>query len=276
MTFHPRMSDPSDTCGGVKTTYTLIEVARLLGVEPAQAADLAALVHGQPRDLFGFSDLVLLRAAKGLSAQQLPKPKIVEALKKLQGRLPSGVGATAVGLSRQGEELVVAVGGQQWNARDGQGVFGFGRPPAPSWIQPSANLDAEGLFQQAVALEEQSPAEAVDRYTEALAHNPRHADAHVNLGRLLHTRGRLREAEAHYVASLVVRPDDATATFNLAVVLEDLGRVDEAIARYTEALRLDPGCVDAYFNLSRLYEKKGEKVAALRHLKDYRRLVTPT
>ena len=90
---------------------------------------------------------------------------------------------------------------------------------------------------------------------------------------MLHTRGRLREAEAHYVASLVIRPDDCTATFNLAVVLEDLGRVDEAISRYTEALRLDAACVDAYFNLSRLYEMKGEKVAALRHLKDYRRLV---
>ena len=257
----------------MKTTYSLAEVARLLGVEPAHAAELAALVYSPPRDLFGFGDLVLLRAAKGLAGQPLPKAKLIAALQKLQARLPEGAGATAVALSRHGQQLVVAVGDQQWNAQDGQGVFGFGRAAAPSWIQPSARLDAEGLFQQAIALEEQSPGEAVERYTEALAQDPRHADAHVNLGRLLHTRGHLREAEAHYVASLVVRPDDCTATFNLAVVLEDLGRVDEAIARYTEALRLDAGCVDAYFNLSRLYEKKGEKVAALRHLKDYRRLV---
>ena len=34
-------------------------------------------------------------------------------------------------------------------------------------------MDAEGLFQQAIALEEQSPSEAVERYTEALAQNPR-------------------------------------------------------------------------------------------------------
>lgn len=246
----------------MKTTYTLIEVARLLGVEPTQAADLSALVHGGPsRDAFGFADLVLLRAAKGLAAQELPKPKIVEALRKLQGRLPESASPAPTAA---------------WNGGNGQGVFTFNHVPAASWIaSPLATMDAEGLFQQAVALEEQSPADAVDCYTEALAQNPRHADAHVNLGRLLHTRGRLREAEAHYVASLVVRPDDVTATFNLAVVLEDLGRVDEAIARYTEALRLDATCVDAYFNLSRLYEKKGEKVAALRHLKDYRRLVTP-
>ncbi len=256
----------------MKTTYSLIEVAKLLGLEPAQAADLSVLAYGQPRDLFGFSDLVLMRAAKGLSSQQLPKEKLTEALRKLQARLPEGAEATAVALTRQGQQLVVTVAGQQWNARDGQGVFGFGRGAPPSWMQPSALMDAEGLFQQAIALEEQSPGEAVEKYTEALAQNPRHADAHVNLGRLLHSRGRLREAEAHYVASLVCRPNDCTATFNLAVVLEDLGRVDEAIARYTEALRLDPGCVDACFNLSRLYEKKGERVSALRHLKDYRRL----
>lgn len=257
----------------MKTTYSLPEVARLLGVLPERAAELSALVFDPPRDTFGFADLVLLRAAKGLSTQQLPRAKVIDALKKLQARLPDGAAATSVALSRQGQQLVVAVGAQQWDAANGQGVFGFGRAAAPSWVQPNAAMDAEGLFQQAVALEEHSPVDAVDRYTEALAQNPRHADAHVNLGRLLHTRGRLREAEAHYVASLVVRPEDCTATFNLAVVLEDLGRVDEAITRYTEALRLDASCVDAYFNLSRLYEKKGEKVAALRHLKDYRRLL---
>ena len=97
----------------------------------------------------------------------------------------------------------------------------------------------------------------------------------MNLGRLLHQQGRLHEAEAHYVAALVSRPTDATACFNLAVVLEDLGRIDDAIARYRETLELDPNGVDAYFNLSRLYEKKGEKVAALRNLKDYRRLSAP-
>jgi tetratricopeptide (TPR) repeat protein len=94
----------------------------------------------------------------------------------------------------------------------------------------------------------------------------------VNLGRLLHQRGKFKEAEAHYVAALVARPADVTATFNLAVVLDDQGRLDDAILRYQEALALDPTCVDAYFNLARVYEKKGERMAALRHLKDYRRL----
>ena len=133
---------------------------------------------------------------------------------------------------------------------------------------------AEQLFARAVELEKDDPTQAIDAYGDAVAANPHHADAHVNLGRLLHAQGRLREAEAHYVAALVSCPTNSTATFNLAVVLEDLGRLDDAIERYREAIELDPGCVDAYFNLSRLYEKKGEKISALRHLKDYRRLST--
>ncbi len=134
--------------------------------------------------------------------------------------------------------------------------------------QETANV----LFDDAVRLEDLNANQAIDAYFGVVAANPLHADAHVNLGRLLHQRGRLLEAEAHYVAALVSRPQDATALFNRAVVLEDLGRVDEAMTVYRETLALAPVVVDAYFNLARLYEAKGEKVAAIRHLKDYRRL----
>ncbi len=157
-----------------------------------------------------------------------------------------------------------------------QGQLDFDQPMRPTtWLPPPVSRDAETLFARGVALEADNSPEAVESYTEALAVNPGHADAHVNLGRLLHQRGRFQEAEAHYQAALVTRPDDSTALFNLAVALEDQGRLDEAIATYQQTLEADPACVDAYFNVARLYEKKGEKVAALRHLKDYRRLTVP-
>jgi tetratricopeptide (TPR) repeat protein len=135
-----------------------------------------------------------------------------------------------------------------------------------------ARSDAAALFARAVAEEAKGFDQASSMYAQAVALDPMHADAHVNLGRLLHQRGQFKEAEAHYVAALVVRPTDATATFNLAVVLDDQGREEAAIQQYQRALELDPACVDASFNLSRLFERKGEKIAALRHLKDYRRL----
>jgi tetratricopeptide (TPR) repeat protein len=197
----------------MRSSYSLNEVAALLGMSVRGTRALADRVLEGPRDLFTFADLARMRGATR--------------------RLDPA-----------------------------QGVLDF-RAAAPS---------ADEAFERACRQEEAEPADAIDSYLQAVALNPMHADAHVNVGRLFHTRGRLREAEAHYVAALVARPDDSTATFNLAVVLDDLGRQDDAIGRYQDALRLDPACVDAYFNLARLYEKKGEKLAAIRHLKDYRRL----
>ena len=93
----------------------------------------------------------------------------------------------------------------------------------------------------------------------------------LNLGRLLHERGKLSEAEQEYRRVLVWGPH-SLASFNLGVALEDLGRVDEAIAAYQSALAASPDCEDAYFNLARIYERRGERLAALRALRAYRTL----
>ena len=53
----------------------------------------------------------------------------------------------------------------------------------------------------------------------------------------------------------------------------DLGRIDEAIKAYKRALVLDPDNADAHYNLAGIYERRGEKQAALRHLKAYRALI---
>lgn len=228
----------------MKRAYSLREVAELLQTDVPSARSLAELVYQGPRDVFGLQDLALLRSAKAMADRKVAKGRILQALERLK------------------EE-------------DGQSEFDFARGPAgASWVMPARSVEAEGLFVLGLQTEESNPTEAADCYTEALAANPHHADAHVNLGRLLHTRGKLREAEAHYVAALIGRPKDAIATFNLAVVLDDQGRIDEAIRYYAEAIELDPKNGDAYLNLARLYERKGEKLAAIRHLKDARKLMT--
>ncbi len=258
----------------MKRAYSMTEVAGLLGLNDADAKALCALVFSGPRDLFSFQDLVMLRTAQGLAARKVAKAKIQEAIDRMGQRLPtSGAALSAVSVRTEGVELVVADGAERWNVVSGQQLFDFHRHPVPpTWLARGKRLDAEALFTQAEALEDTNPVEAIDGYQECLARDPRHFDAHVNLGRLLHTRKHLREAQAHYVAAVDCRPDDVTANFNLAVVLEDLGEMDAAIARYHLTLAHDPKCVDAYFNLSRLYEKKGQMTQAFRHLKDYRRL----
>lgn len=257
----------------MKKAWSISEVSTLLGMPADEARALVAEALEGPRDVVSFQELQLVRTAHRLAQRQLKKERISDALKNVREEQPVDAPLAAVTLRNLGKELVVEAGARRWNAESGQQLLDFGAPGrGANWLRPVPSRDADALFAQAVTLEEHDADAALGAYTEAVAADPYHADAHVNLGRLLHQRGRLREAEAHYVAALVARPTDATATFNLAVVLEDLGRVDDALARYRETLELDPSVSDAYFNLARLYEKKGEKVAALRHLKDYRRL----
>jgi tetratricopeptide (TPR) repeat protein len=255
----------------MKHAYSVAEVSGLLGLSGEKTRELIETVFEGPRDVLSFQDLALLRAAREIGTSGR---KLTAALERVREQLPSDQPLSAVTLQKIGKELVVNAGHAKWNAKSGQGLLAFDRAPAgrgASWLRPVPTRDADALFANAVRLEEVDGVGAIAAYAEAVAADPHHADAHVNLGRLLHQHGRLREAEAHYVAALVSRPTDATACFNLAVVLEDLGRIDDAIARYRETLELDPHVVDAYFNLSRLYEKKGEKIAAIRSLKDYRR-----
>jgi tetratricopeptide (TPR) repeat protein len=135
-----------------------------------------------------------------------------------------------------------------------------------------APLTIDELYELGCELEETDPAHAEASYAEVLARAPRHADANINLGRLLHERGDLEGAEAHYLAALAHRPDDPTATFNLGVALEDQGRLSESLQVYERAIRLNAANADAHYNAARLYEKTGDYSASLRHLRAYRDL----
>ena len=75
-------------------------------------------------------------------------------------------------------------------------------------------------------------------------------------------------------ASSAPRPpqNHDTAAFNLGVALEDLGRIDDAMGAYAKAIALDPDNADAHYNLAGIYERRGDKAAAVRHLKACKRL----
>src|SRR5207253_5225821 len=113
-------------------------------------------------------------------------------------------------------------------------------------------------------LEAVEPGEARDAYRRALELDAHHADAHVNLGRLLHEQGLVEEAERHYRLALRERPEHATAAFNLGIALEDLNRPTDAIEAYRAALVLAPRLADAPCAVARLYGEAGIEAAALR------------
>jgi Tfp pilus assembly protein PilF len=134
-------------------------------------------------------------------------------------------------------------------------------------------------YERGCELEGVDPDAAMFAYRRALAGRPDLADAHNNLGRLLHDRGELAAAEAHYRLALCGAPDIALYWFNLGVVAEDLGRNAEAMTAYEQALALDAQMADAHFNLARQIERCARLAddeimlrRAVRHLEQYREL----
>jgi len=136
-------------------------------------------------------------------------------------------------------------------------------------VQP---VSAAEWYRLGCELRDAEPERAAQALERALALDPKHAEAHVDLGCLRHAAGALGDAEAHYRAALAEHPTDATARFDLAVVLEDHGRETEARAEYERTLLADPACADAHYNLARLCERAGDEAGVIRHLLAYRRL----
>jgi tetratricopeptide (TPR) repeat protein len=272
------------------TGYTTEEVSRLLGLSPAQIrsytrAGFLSPARSRRGDLrFTFQDLVLLRAAKGLMAARIPAAKIRGSLRRLKQQLPRGRALSELRITAEGHRIVARDGAVAWNPDSGQLVLDFNvaslaqraaplaRRQAAAARQVEDELDAEQWFELGLELEVSAPEEARDAYRRALELDPHHADAHVNLGRLLLETGRAGDAEAHYRAVLGDDPGHTTAWFNLGIALEDQRRPQDAIKAYERALVADRRLADAYFNLARLYEQAGKRAAALRNLSKYRLL----
>ncbi|MFQ5528729.1 MAG: tetratricopeptide repeat protein [Gemmatimonadota bacterium] len=270
-------------------TYSTTEVAELLGISPARVRRLARSAELNPgrdsgdRYEFAFRDLVLLRTAVALEETGITPHRLLRAIRALGAQLPEGRPLTAVRITSEADELVVVDGSLAWNVETGQ-----------TWLQlqeaesepiaaiarrrPRANVANRKLTpnewcELGCMLQEESPVQAEEAFRNALSGDPLLADAAVNLGFLLHERQELVAAEEYYRVALEGNTGHAMAAYNLGVVLEDLGTPDEALAKYSQAIESDPLLADAYYNLARLCEERGDRAAALRHLRSYSDLV---
>ncbi len=270
--------------------YRSRDVSRMLDLPVAEVRRLAragfvSAMRGARNELrFSFQDLVLLRAAAALVHARVPAARVRRALSQLRAQLPDGRPLTGVRVAADGEHVVVQDGGARWHPETGQVLLDFevgdlARRVAPvvraaARSRAPAPLDADSWYRWACDLEDAAPAEAKDAYRRALAHDPGHAGAHLNLGRLLHEAGDARGAEYHYRLALGAPEHRALAAFNLGVALEDQGLDDEALLAYARALEADRALADAHFNASRILERIGRRGDALRHLAEYRRLTS--
>lgn len=274
--------------------YTTRQVAEVLGLSPRQIrryarSDLLDPARGPGNAYrFTFQDIVLLRAARELRQAGVPARKVNRALERLRTQLPSGRPLSAVQISAAGERVVVRDAGALWEPDTGQVHFDFSVAELAERVAPFARaaaeervaesgapgrkMDADDWYDLALDLEAVAPAKAREAYRRAIALNPGHPEAHLNLGRLLHEEGELREAESHYRQALAADPESPLAAYNLGVVLEDRNRPGEAAEAYRKAVKHDPDHAEAHFNLGRLYEQEGDEERAVRHLAAYRRL----
>jgi len=258
--------------------YSLADLKRLFGLPPALIRKLSQagfITQLAPRGKspYSFQDLLVLRVAGALKAAKISTPKIAEALQQIRSALPSGR-LPAIALAASGKDFAVREGSREWEA-SGQYALPLIPKAAPAQVSnlmPAAEVPATSLahdhFQRGHMLEDSDVGAARAAYLAALSVQEDHLEARINLGRLLHLDGQLKEAERLYRQA---KTSSALLSFNLAILLEDLEREEEAVAAYREALAQDPLLCDAHFNLSRLHEKADRPREALRHLLAYRR-----
>lgn len=228
---------------------------------------------------YTFQDVAILRAAAKLLRAGISPRRVTATLEKLREQLPHGRPLSAVQLVISGRRVVVKDRLACWEPETGQGALDFDmRGPrqasTPRLPRRRAALEtAEDIYRSALELELAGEGDAARRaYERVLRSDPELVGARINLGRLLHAAGKLREAELLYRAALKQAPDSIVAAFNLGVVLEDQDRDHDAVHAYRQALAMDDGFADAHYNLSRLLEARGDVRGALRHLSRFRNL----
>ena len=190
--------------------YSLREVGKLLGLSRSMLSRLieagfVSPTRGRRHEYrFTFRDLVLLRAAQGLTEAKIPSARILRSLRRLRSQLPQQVPLAGLRIEAVGDSVVVSEGPAQWRPDDGQYVMQF-QVASPdgrlSFIAPAEARPAQPRqpwFERGLVLERTDAEQACEAYRQAIDEDPANGKAYVNLGRLLHESERMQEAEGVY------------------------------------------------------------------------------
>ena len=271
-------------------SYNVHEVERVLRLTRSTIRGLvnAGFVtpeRGARREYrFSFRDLIVLRTARALIDAKVPRKRIHRSLEDLRRHLPESMPLSGLSICAVGDRVVVRDGQTHWQAENGQYLLGLEalengvlhvveRPAAAGGdgVEPKT---AEQWFAEALELESVDTRAARRAYEHAVRIDPTHLASWINWGRLLHEQGAIREADKVYQRAIEQCGCDPLLMFNRGVLLEDLGETAAALEAYQAAIEEDPDLADCHYNLARLYEVLGKPQHAIRHLGQYRRLVT--
>jgi DNA-binding transcriptional MerR regulator len=268
-------------------TYSVRDVERVLRLSRSTlrgliSAGFVTPERGRRREYrFSFRDLIVLRAARALIDARVPRRRISRSLDDLRRHLPETVPLAGLSICAVGDRVVVRDGKSHWQVDDGQYLLGLDVSVENGVLRviernapQAAPSDIEDWFTKGLELEGSDPAAAIKAYERAASADETDVSAWINWGRLLHEQGDMKQAQGVYRRAFERCGPDALLMFNLGVLLEDLGRTDEALEAYHTSIEEDPAFADCHFNLARLYESLGEQQHAIRHLGQYRRLLS--
>jgi len=266
--------------------FSVRQVSDMLDLSPRQIRALVAdgaitpTIGARGKFLFSFQDLVVLRSVAELIRSGVALHKVRAAVTSLLDQLPDSASLTAASLDASGTSVVVSVDKTTWDPVTRQLVLDFDVEATTNRVTSFADASppaahertASEWYAYADEVESSDARAAEEAYRRAIELDDTFADAHLNLGRLLHAAGAVREALDEYRAAGMIDGEDAVTHYNIGVASQDLGNTDDAVAAYERAIELAPRFADALYNLSTLYEDLGDTALAVQHLHAYRDL----
>ena len=130
-----------------------------------------------------------------------------------------------------------------------------------------------GRFEQALMLDERGDPKAAELYTKAIAEQDCVADAYCNLGIIESQKGNTTRAFDCFTTSLKHDPRHCEAHYNLGNLYFEVNDLRLAQVHYEMAGEVDPSFANVYFNLALVQAIKNDLRAAIGALTRYQELV---
>jgi tetratricopeptide (TPR) repeat protein len=147
--------------------------------------------------------------------------------------------------------------------------------PAPHGARVVSLPSRLGPFEEALMLDERGDRLAAEKYWRAIEAGDGVADAYCNLGIIESQSGRSAKAYDCFTQSLKHDPRHMEAHYNLGNLYFDDGELRLARVHYEIAAQLDPNFPNTYFNLGLVLAITDDYSAAITALNKYKAIVSP-
>ncbi len=254
----------------VARTFSRLEVSELfaLSVRRLKSWEARGIVAPSASGAYSFTDLLAVRAARGLADAGFTLARIQKAVEALRRQLPELTQPiTDARLVADGSRLVARRDGTSFDPTTGQLTLDFDvralTDDVVKVLRPKVSQrtqEAYGHYLEGLRLDEDETTRerAESEYRKAIALDPWLATAITNLGNLRLLAGDRAEAMELYRRGMAADASQAEAPYNLAFILAEDGQQAEAVPLFERAIALRPDFAEAHFNLAMALTELGQ------------------